>query len=354
MRGEPKNLQAAAAPHVHVGTCTAGIMGTAVLCLLPAGAWGVFVFGAGALKVVLVSIAASLLTELLLALLLHRFTLMDGSALVTGLLVGYTMPASVPLYIPAAASVFAIAVAKMSFGGLGRNWMNPALAGRAFVAFSWAEPMAVAAAPLALAKAGMEDFTVLAKGPMDFLIRKGYPTSAMDRALTGWLNEHLLAPLGTSLPGGYLDLLLGNVPGCIGEVSALLLLLGGAALLARKIVRWETPVSYLGVFGLLVWVFGGLGFQGLLFRGDVAFQLFSGGLILGAFYMAPEPVTSPLTRRGRLIYGAGCGLLTFLIRFYGSLAEGVYLAIIFMNMFVPLINRFTRPRRFGLAGGLKA
>jgi electron transport complex protein RnfD len=158
---------------------------------------------------------------------------------------------------------------------------------------------------------------------MDFLASQGYPA------------------------GSYMDMFLGRIPGCIGEVSALLLLAGGIFLIVVKIVNWEIPVFYLGSFALLTWIFGGLGFDSGFFTGDVLFHLFTGGLMLGALFMATDMVTSPVTRKGMIIYALGCGFLTFIIRFYGSFPEGVSLAIILMNIFVPLINRVTQPVKFG-------
>jgi electron transport complex protein RnfD len=355
---ESKKILITTSPHLHEGSSTTKIMLAVTICLLPAGIWGVLVFGLRALAVVLVSIAASMLTELVIGRALKRKTLHDCSALLTGLLVGYNMPPSVPLFIPAVASVFAIAVVKMTFGGLGRNWMNPALAGRVFVTFSWTGPMttwllprtwgqadaATGASVLGFIKSGLINGSGGAKGPAQFLTLNNYTHTAFDLRLTGWLNANLF---GGRLEAGYLDLFVGNIPGCIGEVSALLLLLGSIYLFARKVITWETPVAYLVSFGVLVWIFGGTRFESGFFHGDVLFHLFSGGLMLGALYMATDMVTSPLTSRGMIIFGAGAGFLTFLIRFYGSFPEGVSLAIILMNMFVPLINRVTQPVKFG-------
>jgi electron transport complex protein RnfD len=355
---ESKSVLITTSPHLHEGSSTTMIMLAVIVCLLPAGIWGVFVFGLRALAVLVVAVAASVLTEVIIGRALKRSTVRDCSALLTGLLVGYNMPPSVPLFIPAVASVFAIAVVKMTFGGLGRNWMNPALAGRVFVTFSWTGPMttwllprtwggadaATGASVLGFIKAGLIDFSGGAKGPAQFLALGGYTHSGFDAGITGWLNAHLF---GGRLAAGYADLFVGNIPGCIGEVSALLLLVGSIYLFARKIITWEIPAAYLASFSLLVWIFGGLRFEAGLFHGDVLFHLFSGGLMLGALYMATDMVTSPLTQRGMIIFGVGAGFLTFLIRFYGSFPEGVSLAIILMNMFVPLINRVTKPVKFG-------
>ncbi|MEW5814794.1 MAG: RnfABCDGE type electron transport complex subunit D [Spirochaetota bacterium] len=348
-------------PHLHYPASTTRIMWTVSICLLPAGAWGCYVFGLKALVVLLVSIAAAAAAELIMGAILKKFTIYDGSAFLTGLLVGYNLPPGVPLYIPIAASFFAIVVVKWTFGGLGTNWMNPALAGRVFVFFSWTGPMTTwiiprnmnvdtitGPSPLGFIKAGLFDFTGRIKGPIEFLNQNGYPVSSLDRSITAWLNSAVFEPLGTHIGKGYIDLFIGIVPGCIGEVSALLLLVGSIYLFAKKIITWEVPVSYLLVFGVLSWILGGIKFGNGLFQGDVIFNLFAGGLILGVFYMATDMVTSPLTGKGKLIFGAGAGFLTFLIRFYGSFPEGVSLAIIIMNIFVPLINRYTGPVRFGI------
>ncbi len=360
-RGKPQGdpvagLLVAPAPHLHAGATTASLMLTMTAALLPAGAWGVYVFGLAALRVILVSVGTALAAEALAGLLRRRFTLADGSALVTGLLVAYGLPPSVPLFIPAVASAFAILVVKQAFGGLGHNWMNPALAARVFVLFSWPGPMGVwplprtlaadalaGPTPLGLVRGSLPGLTGPAGGPLRLLAARGYPVSGLDTAVTGWL----VRTLGIRLPSGYFDLLLGNAAGCIGEISALLLLLGGAVLLARRVVSWEVPAAYLASFGVLVGVFGGLRLGDGPWSGDVFFHLLSGGLLLGALFMATDPVSTPLTRRGLLLFGAGAGLLTFLFRFYGSFPEGVAPAVILMNLFVPLIDRATKPTRFG-------
>jgi electron transport complex protein RnfD len=357
-----EQLLVTSSPHIHALDSTAKIMWTVVVCLLPAGIWGVYAFGMSALLVIIVSIGASLLTELVLGRIDNRFTINDGSAFLTGLLIGYNMPPGVPLYIPAIASVFAIVVIKWTFGGLGGNWMNPALAGRVFVFFSWTGAMTswklpsalrglsgadaiTGASPLGIIKSGLFEYSGTARGPAEFLSMQNYPHTIADGNVISWLNTNV----GLNLENGYFDLFVGNVPGCIGEVSALFLLLGTVYLFVKKIITWHIPVSYLLSFGIMTWMFGGLRFGGGYFSGDVLFHLLSGGLILGVFYMATDMVTSPLTSKGMIIFGVGAGLLTFLIRFFGSFPEGVSLAIIFMNIFVPLINRYTGPRRFGLA-----
>ena len=347
-------------PQVHRPESTSSVMWSVSACLAPAAAWGIYVFGIRALAVLGVSIAAAVITELLLGILTKRFTLLDGSAFLTGMLVGFNVPPDIPFYIPVAASVFAIAVVKWTFGGLGSNWMNPALAGRVFVFFSWTGHMtnwklpvtladAVSSAtPLSTIKSGLFNYSGNAQGPMEYLAETGYPHTAFDGRVTDLL-QRLFEPLGVAIEPGYADFFFGNIPGCIGEVSAFLLLLGTIYLFARKIITWHIPVSFLASFGLLVWVFGGSQFQSGSFSGDVVFHLFTGGVILGAFYMATDMVTSPLTARGMIIFGVSVGFFTFLIRFFGSFPEGVSLAIILVNIFVPLIDKYTGPKRFGVS-----
>jgi electron transport complex protein RnfD len=302
-------------------------MWTVSATLAPAALWGVYAFGIQALGVLLVSIAASMLTEAVFNLVQRRRTLRDGSAFLTGFLIGLNMPPSVPAFVPVLACVFAIAVVKQTFGGLGRNWMNPALAGRVFATFSWTGEMTTWTTPrptlLASALGGstydaVSGATPLVRGSQDFLASAGY-----------W------------------DLAMGNIPGCIGEVSAVLLVLGAIVMLALGIISWHIPVSYIATFLLLGWALGGLPAGLGMFAADPLFHLLSGGLMLGALYMATDMVTSPMTARGMVIFGMGCGLLTFLIRFFGGFPEGVSLAIILMNTTVPLINRATRPVTFG-------
>ena len=320
-------LLVTAAPHLRSRDTTARIMWTVSATLAPAALWGAALFGVQALWVLLASIAAAVATEAALNLVLKRHTLADGSAFLTGLLVGMNMPPSIPGFIPVVASVFAIAVVKQTFGGLGRNWMNPALGGRVFVLFSWTSEMTTWTPPRAMGLLGL-----LGASPAD-AVSGATPLAASPAE---WLAR-----------GTYWDLFLGNIPGCIGEVSALLLLAGAIVLLARGIITWHIPVSYLGAFLALTWTLGGLPEGAGLFKGDVLFQALAGGLMLGVFFMATDMVTSPLARRGQLWYGAGAGALTFLIRFFGGLPEGVSLAIILMNMAVPLINQLTRPSVFG-------
>jgi electron transport complex protein RnfD len=336
---------------------TAGIMWTSFAVLVPAAAWGVYLFGIRAAIVLLVSVTAALAGEAIGATLLRRRGIGDGSAALTGLLIGMAMPPGVPLFIPVVAALFAMLVVKWSFGGLGANWMHPALAGWLFVSMSWPGEMSRWLAPSTIAMPdGLSGATPLglaaaahgsASGPMAALAQSGYPVSVLDTSVTGWLNARLLGPLGIDLPGGYVDLFVGHSAGSIGEASVVLLLLGSVVLYSRRIISWPIPLAYFTGFGLLTYVFGGLPFGQGYFSGDVLFALSTGSLVFSMFFFATDSVTSPPTRAGQLVYGAGLGILMFLLRSYGSFPEASGLAILLMNILVPTINRIAVPRRFG-------
>ena len=349
---ENNKLLVSVSPHIDSGMSTSKIMCRVILCLIPAGAWGVYIFGIGALFVMLVSITSAVLTELIITKLQGKNTILDGSAFLTGLLIGFNMPPDVPGFIPVIASVFAIAVVKHVFGGLGNNWMNPALAGRVFVMFSWTGQMTTWTPPRFTFLSNLLGATNYGKVAADYSAVSGTGSNVYD-VLSG------ATPLSTSsqsflYTGTYWDLFLGNIAGCIGEVSAILLILGAVYLFIKKIITWQIPLCYLGTFALLVFMFGGTKLNPdtgeyirVFFSGDILFHLFSGGLMLGALYMATDLATTPLTSRGMIIFGVGAGVLTFFIRLFGGFPEGVSLAIILMNISVPLIDRFTGPVKFG-------
>ena len=251
--------------------------------LAPAALWGVYQFGLSSLVVLLVSILSCMLFEYIAGRMSGRFTLRDGSAFLTGLLVGMNMPGSIPLHIPVIASAFAILVVKWTFGGLGKNWMNPAMAGRVFVFFSWTGEMTTwpvprmmgldavtMATPLGSIKAGLLDMTEPVAGPMTLLRDVGFPLSSLDMNLTDTIQSII-----PGIQPGYFDLFLGTIPGCIGEASALLLLVGGIYLMLKKIVNWETVAAYAASFILLIFLFGGLPYGAGLFSGNVLFHLLS-------------------------------------------------------------------------------
>ena len=316
----PGLLTVSPSPHIRGRDTTASIMFEVLIALTPATVWGIYVFGTRALLTVLVCMATAILTEGLLELLLHRkVTVNDGSAAVTGLLLAMCLPVTLPLWQAALGAMFAIAVVKQLFGGIGKNFMNPALAGRAFLMLAFT--------------ANMTHFT-----------------AAYDRV---WLSAAdcvasatPLAPLKQGLlPEATLtDLFLGKTGGCIGEVSAALLLAGGIYLLLRRVITWHIPVAYLATVTLLSLIFPRIAGAPLQ---SVAAELCTGGLMLGAFFMATDYVTSPVTRGGKLVFGIGCGALAVFIRYFGGYPEGVSFAILIMNSLVWYLDRAFRPRVYG-------
>lgn len=302
------SLIVSTSPHIHSKTDTATLMRDVVIALVPALIASVVIFGVRALLVTLVSVAAAVLTEYLFEKGCKKpVTIGDWSAVVTGVLLAYNLPVTIPLWQAALGSIIAILVVKQLFGGLGRNFANPAIVGRIvlFLSFSktmtaWQFPDAVSTAtPLAL----------MAGGQMDALPSK-------------------------------LDLFLGLKGGCLGEVCGLALLLGFVYLLVRGVITWHTPVVFVGTVFLLSWPLGGSLDYALC-------QILSGGLLLGAIFMATDYVTTPSTMWGRVIFGFGAGLLTVLIRQWGNYAEGVSFAILFMNILTPYISKWTRRKPFG-------
>ncbi len=350
-------------PHIHSKNSTDKAMLYVIIALLPAAIWGCYVFGWHAAVVLAVSILSSVLTEYLLNLISKEHTLKDFSAVLTGLLVGMNMPPQIPLYVPILASAFAIGVVKWTFGGLGSNWMNPALGGRVFVFFSFTSAMTNFTLPRTLMKAA------------DAMSRASYANHIVPDAFSGatplsilktglgmgitghdqyyMLNGRPVTDFATALGEKLginpfaIDAFFGNTPGCIGEVSALLLLCGGIFLLCTKVINWRIPVFYIGSFTVLTWIFGGLPYGAGLFKGELLLPLFSGGLMLGAIFMATDWVTTPTTPNGEIVYAVGCGFFTFLLRYFGSFPEGVSLAIILMNIVVPTLDRYIKTRKFG-------
>lgn len=296
-------------------------MWSVVLALLPTGIAGVFIFGVSALKVIIVSLLSALLTEVTIQKIRRKkITIIDGSCFITGLLIAYNLPPKVTWWIPAIGSFFAIAIAKQAFGGLGHNIFNPALAGRVFLLASWPKYMTKWSSP---------------RWRVDSL------TTATP---LGILKEKINQPLPS-----YLQLFLGDHGGCIGEVCILAIILGALFLLLKGYIRWYTPFSFILTTGFLSWAFSG----NRLFQGDWLFHILTGGLFLGAFFMATDYVTTPLTKKGKIIFGIGCGILTFLIRKFGSYPEGVSYSILIMNAFTPLIDRYTKTKKFGYIKKLK-
>jgi len=303
-------------PHTKFIYTVPVMMFIVLIALVPATIAGVVIFGIKALLLVLVCVLAALLTEFLIVRLMKKeLTLADGSAAVTGLLLALTLSPEVPLFAAFLGTVFAVAVGKHLFGGLGYNVFNPALVGRAFLAAAFPVHMTTWLAPFAYRA-------------VDAV------SSATPLALMKF--EHVLTP--------YKVLFFGNVAGCIGETSAVLILIPALLLMWKGIINWRIPTSYLGsvvLLGGFFWLMNPANYP------DPLFHLLAGGLMLGAFFMATDLVTSPLTKKGMWIFGAGAGILVVIIRLFSGLPEGVMYSILFMNAFVPLINRYTRPRILG-------
>ncbi|MBU0628626.1 MAG: RnfABCDGE type electron transport complex subunit D [Nanoarchaeota archaeon] len=300
---ELKKLTVSTNPHIRDENSVNKIMWNVVLALVPAVIAGVYFFKIKALVVILVSVIAAVLTEIAIQKLRkQKITVKDGSAVLTGLLLALVLSPIVPWWIPFIGSIFAIAIGKQIFGGLGHNIFNPALAGRAFLVISW---------PAIMTTWLLVDGTTGAT-PLGLLKLGGVNT-------------------------GYLQLFLGNIGGCVGETSAIALLIGAAFLFYKKIIDWRIPAAYLGTVLIIALIFGK----------DPMFHLLAGGLLIGAFFMATDYVTSPITKNGKLIFGFGCGLITMILRLFSGYPEGVMFSILLMNAANPLIERFTRPMPFG-------
>ncbi len=326
-------LVVSASPHIRGKENINTAMRWVILALLPVLIFSVYLFGFRALWIIVISIVVSVVCEAVMQRMLGRkITIIDGSAVLTGLLLAFNLPPGVPLWLPAVGSAFAIIFAKQLFGGLGYNFINPALAGRAFVMASWPSFMTREwLAPVGGQLSGIDGITGatplnLLKNPANY----GVP-EVIIRQLNDWTTVK--------------NLFVGKIGGCIGETSALLLLIGGLFLIIIGIVDYRIVVGYLGSFTLLACA--------LPTQGSVLFHLFSGGLFLGAFFMATDWVTSPVTKKGRWIFGIGCGVITIIIRIWGGYPEGVSYSILLMNVFTPVIDRLTKERIFGEQKGKK-
>ena len=317
----PELLTVSPSPHARRAVTTSGVMLDVLIALIPATVWGIYMFGLRAALVVLTCVVSSVLFELITQILLRRtVTISDCSAAVTGLLLGLNLSPAVPLYVPVVGSAFAIIVVKQLFGGIGKNVMNPALAARVFLMLAWTGQMTVFPAAYDRVPLGVD--AVASATPLVALKQGVLPQASL------------------------VDLFFGRVGGCIGEISVLMLLIGGIYLLARRVIKWHIPVAFLGTVALLTFLFP---------QGDIprlTFMLTSlcgGGLVLGAFFMATDYVTSPVTPIGRLIYGAGCGVLVVFLRYFSGYNEGVSFAILIMNALVWYLDMLTKPRVFGKA-----
>ncbi len=317
------NLIISPAPHVHSGDSISKNMKGVLIALIPAYLVGLYFFGLGALIVSLTAVLSCVIFEYLIQRFIFKgiTTINDGSAALTGLLLAFNLPSNIPIWMVVIGSLVAIGIAKMSFGGLGNNPFNPALVGRVFLLISFPVAMTSWPRPIPLNPAYLD-------------------------AVTGATPLALLKGQIGEIPST-LDLFLGNMGGCIGEVSALALLIGFAYLLFKKIISWHIPVSII----LTVFVFTGILHlvNPEVYAVKPIFHLLSGGLMLGSIFMATDYATSPMTNRGMLIYGVGIGIITVVIRVFGAYPEGVSFAILIMNAFTPLINTYIKPKRFGEA-----
>ncbi|MDA3900470.1 MAG: RnfABCDGE type electron transport complex subunit D [Spirochaetes bacterium] len=342
------------APHIKNKQNVPIVMWLVVLALLPSTVFAVITFGMHILLVIAVAILSACASELLFRKVLGRdITIFNGSAVITGLLLAMNLPPLVPLWIPAVGSAFAIIIAKELFGGLGHNIFNPALVGRAFLVASWPVLMTTKWAPLpngSILSGSFPSSSIVPQAAIDAL-SQATPLAALSSvpsvvsSVDGLYSSYNVYPLlfdSATLK----SLAVGNIGGCIGETSALLLLVGALLLLFTRIITWKIPVAYIGTFSLLVFAYYYLtGFY--MPYHALLYHLLSGGLFLGAFFMATDMVTSPVTGKGMLIFGAGCGLLTFAIRIWGGYPEGVSYSILLMNATVPLIDKCTVPKIFG-------
>ena len=324
-----KNLKliATSNPHIRSNETTQTIMRDVIVAMLPALVFACVRFGARALALTAVSVVACVFWEWLYRKLMKKHqTVGDLSAAVTGMLLAFVSPVTMPYWMAVVGAFFAIIIVKQLFGGIGKNFVNPALAGRAFLVGSYAGVMttwidpAAGKAPLMGSVADI----VTAATPMAYL-------KVGDMA-------------GLAEKYEVMDLFIGNCGGSMGEVSALALLVGGAYLIYRKVIGWQIPVAYIGTVAVLSFLFPKTG-SGIEF---MLYSVFGGGLFLGAIFMATDYVTSPVTKKGQLVFGIGCGLFTVLIRYFGSYNEGVCYSIMVMNLLVPMIDKWTKPARFGV------
>lgn len=309
------NLLVGSSPHIKSGESTQKIMRDVIIALIPAAAASVYFFKVSAAMLILATVLSCVLSEYAWNKIAKKpNTVSDLSAVVTGMLLAFNLSPAVPVWIAVIGGVFAIIIAKQLFGGLGHNFINPALAARAFMMASW---------PVQMTTWRLPGWDAISTATPLALLKKGGEVSGQMPDL--W------------------DIFIGNTGGTIGETSALALLIGALYLLVRKVITIELPIAFIGSVGLMTWIFGG----SEPFTGDFIRHILSGGLILGAFFMATDYTTSPVTFKGRIVMGIGCGLLTSVIRLFGGYPEGVSYSILLMNLTVPMIDRYLMPKRFG-------
>ncbi len=348
-----QKLNIKSSPFIIGSESTCKIMWTVNACLIPVFIAAIVFFGPLALLIMGISIATALLWEGIVNLIFkQQVSILDGSAFLTGLLIAFMMPPRVPLFIPVIASTFAILIIKMLFGGLGRNWLNPAIAGRVFVSLIWPKELSsLWQKPFYYLKETTQSLDALSKAthypisgatPLELLVNH------KDKIIGNGFTQPLQAMNYFEKNWDYLDMFVGNTSGSIGETSALLIILGAIYLFYKKIITFDITFSYLISFTFLSWMLGALPFKGSLFAGDPIFHLLSGGLMLGALFMATDFVTHPMTTGGRIVFGVGCSIITILFRLFTYFPEGVMFAILIMNLLTPLINKIFRVYPLGL------
>lgn len=320
-------LTVSPSPHIHSGDSTQKIMYRVVYAMIPALAWSVFVFGLDALRVTLIAVVACLAFEYIIQkyLLKIKPVITDGSALITGILLAFNVPSNLPWWIIVIGSLAAVGIAKLSFGGLGNNIFNPALVGRVFMLISF--PVQMTSWPVN-ARSGIDAIT------------SATPLSIIKEGIS---NGTPISEITQKLPTTF-DMLLGNIGGSLGEISALLLILGGLYMLWKKVITWHIPISVIATVALVAAVFWIINPSTYI---NPVYHILSGGLMLGAIFMATDMVTSPMNPKGQIIYGVGIGLITISIRMFGAYPEGISFAILIMNAVTPLINTYVKPKRFG-------
>lgn len=311
-----KQLLVTASPHVRSDRTVTKDMLDVIIALIPAGLASVYYFGYRALVLILAAVITCVLSEYIFNKAIKRNqSIKDLSAVVTGILLAFNVPCTLPVWQIIIGSMFAIVVAKMFFGGIGQNIVNPALAARAFLMASWSQNMTTFVSPQKVN-----------------LISTAKDISTVTSA----------TPLSDPASYSTMDLFLGNIPGCLGEVSAIALLIGAAYLIVRKVIHLRIPLTYILTSTVLLGIFG-TGFA------DSLRNILSGGMILGAFFMATDYTTTPITKTGQYVFALGCGILTAVIRTWGGYPEGVSYSILLMNLIVPIIEAYTRPNTFGKA-----
>ncbi len=310
---EGYKLTASSSPHIRSDENVSKIMLDVLIALIPAFIASIFYFGINSLILVVASVLSAVITELACQKIMKKpVTINDFSAAVTGVLLAFNIPSTAPVWLPIIGSFFAIAIGKQVFGGLGNNFINPALAGRAFLMACWLPLMTDFKAPVGIDAIATATPLAILKGTAD---------------------------TGAQLPS-LIEMFIGRIPGSLGETSALLLILGGLYLIIKKVISWKIPVAYIGTVAVISLITE-RSIDGMLYH------LLAGGLMLGAFFMATDYSSSPISSKGKIIYGIGAGMLTMLIRKLGGYPEGVSYSILLMNILAPLIDKYTNPKLFG-------